>query len=396
MIGPEVVNGIREPNDMTPSKSGSASEKSGKGFEYASEYLSALGVVLLSTFAAFAIQSLDRCLSHPVHSANIAMPFLLGVVICAINFHRWPALWGVILSVVSFDFFFVPPIFGLIPDDPDYLLVIFVFFVVALIVNELSFRSRLHERLLGEAQSAIQSEKIKNTILRSVSHDLRSPLAAIMGAASSLTEAANAGVSQEECAELAQSIFKEGKRLERQVTNLLEMTSLESGGIVLQKDWQSSEEVVGSALSALETSLGDKQIDIDIDPKLPLVFVDGVLIEKIFINLIENSLKYAPDSDYGIRIWKGDGTLEAEVSNNGPPIPEGEEKRIFQKFYRSSKETDGAGLGLAICQTILILHDGKIWAESGLTQGVKMRFSIPMSGVQPQMDAEDETVLLTE
>ncbi len=388
MEGPEVVNGIREPNDTTPSKSGSASEKSGKGFEYASEYLSALGVVLLSTFCAFAIQGIDRAVSHPVHSANIAMSFLLGVLVCAINFHRGPAIFGVVLSAVSFDYFFVPPIFGLIPEDPDYLLVMVVFVIVSLIVNELAHRSKLHERLLGEAQVAVQSEKIKNTILRSVSHDLRSPLAAIMGAASSLTEAASSGVSKEECAELAQSIFKEGKRLERQVTNLLEITSLESGGIILKKDWQSFEEIVGSALSALDAALDGKEIDIHIDPKLPLVLVDGVLFEKVFVNLLENSLKYAPDARYAIKVWKGDNTIEVEVGNDGPPIPAGEEKKIFQKFYRNSRDTDGAGLGLAICQTILVLHEGKIWADPELTQGVKMRFSIPISGQAPQFDSE--------
>lgn len=349
-----------------------------------------LGVVFCSTLGAYLLEILDRGLSVPVHSANIVMPYLLGVVWAALKFERKLAIISVVLNVISFSIFYIRPISARQPHDFDYLLILVVFLVVTIMINQLAFTARKQAEQLRATEAQIDRERMRNTLLRSVSHDLRSPLATIMGASSSLLDATGKQISMAERKELAQSICHESERLERQVANLLEMTSLESGGLILNKDWYSLDEILGTALTALEAALGDKDIKIEIANDVPLVFVDGVLFEKVFINLIENCLKYAPAEEYRVSISKVGSVVEAEVFNTGTPIAPGEEKKIFDKFYRSSnsEKTDGAGLGLAICHSILHLHDGHIYAVPKLSNGVSMKFALPISKDMPVIETD--------
>lgn len=383
------MKGIDRPRDTAPGRAGQLPAQSGKDFQAAGSYLSVLGVVFFTTVAACILQLVDSSLSLPIHSANIVMPYLLGVVWSALKFDRTRALAAVILHVVSFAIFYIRPISMDKPDDLDYVLILVVFLVVAGLINEFAFKAREQASLLRDREAQIDIERLKNTLLRSVSHDLRSPLATIMGAASSLLDSTGEGVSSADRNELAQSICRESKRLDRQVANLLEMTSLESGGLTVQKEWYALDEILGNALTSLESALGDKDIEIEIAEDVPLVCMDGLLMEKVFINLIENCLKYAPDERYRVKISKLDSTIEIEVFNTGKPIAPGEEDRIFEKFYRgSSAETDGAGLGLAICQSVLHLHDGRIYAVPAMTSGVSIRLSLPLPKEIPDLETE--------
>lgn len=350
-----------------------------------------LGVVLLTTAGAFILETIDKQLSRPVHSANLVMPYLLGIVWSALKFDRSTAILAVVLNVISFALLYVRPISLQQPEDLDYVLILVVFLVVAILINELSFKARRQAIRLRDTEAQVDKERLKNTLLRSVSHDLRSPLSTIMGAASSLVDEGTNAFSSDQRKELAQSICRESKRLDRQVANLLEMTSLESGSLMINKDWYSLDEILGNALTSLEATLADKEIEIQIPADLPLLFVDGLLIEKVFINLIENCVKYASSNTYRIKVSRQTDFAEIEVFNFGTPIPAEEENKIFEKFYRSSlttKESDGAGLGLAICQSIIELHGGKIFAAPGLTDGVGMRFTLPISDEVPLMEIE--------
>lgn len=377
---------------MTPSKAEQSLTGSGKGFQTVGGVLSVLGVVLITTASAFILQTIDSSLSRPIHSANLVMPYLMGIVWCALRFDRSRAILAVVLNVISFCLVYIRPISMQQPDDLDYILILVVFLVVAILINELSFKARRQAILLRDTEAQIDRERLKNTLLRSVSHDLRSPLSTIMGAASSLLDASGQGVSAADSKELALSICRESKRLDRQVANLLEMTSLESGGLVVNKEWYALDEILGNALTSLEGSLADKEIDIQIPADMPLLYVDGLLIEKVFINLIENCVKYASSESYRIKVSKDAGYAVVEVFNTGNPIPSGEEKRIFEKFYRSTSatgESDGAGLGLAICQSVLELHGGKIFAVTGLTNGVSIVFQLPLPTNAPRLELND-------
>lgn len=237
-----------------------------------------------------------------------------------------------------------------------------------------------------EAQVRAEAERMRNALLSSVSHDLRTPLATIMGSASSLLENGThfqRGTWQD----LLQSIVDEAERLNRLVGNLLDMTRLEAGTLAVKKDWLPLEEVVGTALARMEKRLGNRPVAIHVPADLPLVQIDGVLIEQVLINLLENGVKYTPvKSEIDISASVSDGAVRVEVADRGPGFAPGEEERLFDKFYRGQTgDSRGVGLGLAICRAIVEAHGGKIWAENRPGGGAAFRFTLPAKDVPPEM-----------
>lgn len=247
-------------------------------------------------------------------------------------------------------------------------------------------------RLAEEAQQAhvsVETERMRNAILSSVSHDLRTPLATITGAASGLLEEKDQ-LGPTARHELAKSIYNEAHRLDRLVRNLLDMMRLESGAVQLQKEWHPFEEIVGAALTRLESRLNGHQVRTNFQPDLPLVLLDGVLMEQVLINLLENALKYAPPST-GIELSAtvSDHELVFEVADRGPGVPSGDEQRIFDKFYRAGPAREGGvGLGLTICRGIIEAHGGRIWVEKRPGGGSVFRFTLPIEQPQPIIEAE--------
>jgi two-component system sensor histidine kinase KdpD len=221
--------------------------------------------------------------------------------------------------------------------------------------------------------------------LNAVSHDLKTPLSSIYGAATTLLEA-ESRLLEPERRELIESIAEEAERLNRVVTNLLEMTRLESG-IELQKDWQPLEEIVGAALTRLNKTLGDRPVAIEIADNLPLIFVDDVLLEEVFINLLENVVKYTPaGTPVEIVANCADGKLTISIRDRGPGFVPGDEEQVFQKFYRG--KTDGArgmGLGLAICRVIINAHGGSISARNNAAGGAVVKIELPMGTPPPEV-----------
>jgi two-component system sensor histidine kinase KdpD len=249
-------------------------------------------------------------------------------------------------------------------------------------------------RLAEEAEQArvqVETERLRSSLLSSVSHDLRTPLASITGAASSLLEGPDT-LDVETRGELAQSIYDEADRLNRLVRNLLDMTKLQAGAVTVNKEWQPLEEVVGAALTRLEDLLGDHPLATHLPAGLPLVPIDGVLIEQALVNLLENAVKYTPPgSPIEISAWREASTVVVEIADRGPGLPAGEEQRIFDKFYRvpASKSTSGVGLGLTICRAIVEAHGGRIWAENRPGGGAVFRFTLPVEGRPPELETEE-------
>ena len=238
------------------------------------------------------------------------------------------------------------------------------------------------------AWERVEAEFLRNTLLSGVSHELRTPLAAIMGAAGTLIKSRE-GLPPQTQTELLETIHSETERMERLITNLLDMTRLESGGLALKKEWQPLQEVVGSTLHHLDRRLKDREVKIDIPPDLPLVHIDAVALEQVLANLLDNAIEYTPPGS-GIEIsahQNQNGTV-IEVSDHGPGLPSGTEQRVFQKFFRAAP-TDarrGIGLGLTISKGIVHAHGGTISAENRPQGGARFLITLPTDEIPPKVN----------
>jgi len=236
-------------------------------------------------------------------------------------------------------------------------------------------------RLAAEAQDAevrIETERLRNSLLSSVSHDLRTPLAAITGAVTTILDGGRLEAATRH--ELLESVRDEAERLNRLVQNLLEMTRLESGALQLRRELHPIEEVIGAALGRFAKPLGTRRVTTRVPPDLPLVAIDDVLVEQVLINLLDNTLKYTPPtSPIDIIATATDRNVTVEIADHGPGLPPGEEDKVFDKFYRAHAVGGrGAGLGLAICRGIVRAHGGRIWAQNLPGGGVAFLFTLPL------------------
>lgn len=222
-----------------------------------------------------------------------------------------------------------------------------------------------------------EGEKMRNALLSSVSHDFRTPLASIKGAISSIIIGE---LPDAERKELFSSAYQETARLERMIGNLLDVTLLESGKLHLKQDYYFIPELVGNAIARTKELLGTRSVQYRFEDDLPAVRVDGLLIEQVLVNLLENAAKYTPDgSTITISAHKQNSVMHMEVADQGQGIPLGEEQKIFDKFHRSARSSQGSGLGLAICRGIVQAHEGTISAHNHDSGGAVFSFTLPAS-----------------
>jgi two-component system sensor histidine kinase KdpD len=241
------------------------------------------------------------------------------------------------------------------------------------------------------AEVRAETEAIRNALLASISHDLRTPLATIAGGAATLAGNLDELSSADRRA-LATSVSEEAAHMSERITTLLDLVRLETGAIQPRFEHYELGELVGSVLHRLEARLREHMVRIDLPEGLPLLYVDGRLIEQVLENLLDNASKYTPPGTE-IRISARPLTRQIEVSveDNGPGLPGSDPEILFEKFQRGAPESTagGIGLGLAICRTILRLHSGRIWAEQRTPHGAAFRFTVPKS----DLPAADEAPL---
>jgi len=349
-----------------------------------SRYPATVALVALATATGVALRG------H-LAAPDVVMLYLLVVVAVATRFGRGPSLLASALSVPAFDYFFVPPFHTFAVADERYLLTFATLFVVGLLLSALTSRVRAHEKRAAAAELRARTEEMRSSLLSAVSHDLRTPLAAITGAATTLREA-RGDISDAQRADLADTICEEAERLERFVVNLLEMTRLQAGALEVKREWVPLEEVVGSALTRLEARLGGRAVHAPLPADLPLISADPVLLGQVFYNLLENAAKHTPPSsavEISARVEAG--ALVVEVSDRGPGLPPGSEALVFEKFFRAApRGSPGAGLGLAICRGIVEAHGGTITARPRSGGGATFRISLPLTGQAPSVPAEPE------
>ena len=229
-----------------------------------------------------------------------------------------------------------------------------------------------------DALVAMESERMRNALLSTLSHDLRTPLTAIVGLSSAvLKRLEDAPAAQRE---LAHDLHEEAHRMSGMVSNLLDMARLQGGNVQLNRQWQTLEEVVGTALRATARVLGSRDIRVSLPEDLPLLHFDAVLLERVLVNLLENAAKYTPtESPIAIGAAPDADAVHVWVDDLGPGLPPGMEDRIFDRFTRGERETSrpGTGLGLALCRAIIEAHGGHIRAENRAGGGARFAFTLP-------------------
>ncbi len=342
-------------------------------------------LVALATGAAFGLRSV-------VGPSDLAMIYVGAIVLAAFFFGRWPSVLASALSVAAYDFFFVPPFYTFAVSDTHHLVTFAMMFVLGILIAELTARARRNELAARDAALRAQTEEIRSSLLSAVSHDLRTPLATITGAASTLREDASK-LGDGERTELLDAIAEEAERMDRLVRNLLDMTRLEAGkNVDLRVEWVPLEEIVGSALTRLEKKLEGRTVTTTLPPKLPLLRVDPVLLEQVFVNLFENAAKHTPEGS-AIEVsarTTGDAParfVEVTVADRGPGFRPGEESKVFEKFHRGT-DAPGAGLGLAIVRGVLRVHGGSVEAHNREGGGAEIVLRIPDAGAAPKAPAE--------
>lgn len=258
--------------------------------------------------------------------------------------------------------------------------------------NQLALALERDQLAIEAANARIQAEaeQVRSSLLSSVSHDLKTPLAAIAGASSSLLEAAS--LDEDTRRQLLETVADEAARLNRLLENILQMSKLDAGAATPNCQWHVLEELVGSALHRTRRELEQHEVAVHLPNDLPLLYVDGLLMEQVFVNLFENAARYTPEgTEVTIRAALDGKHVRIAVSDNGPGLPAGAEVRIFDKFYRVSPMADGgrgSGLGLAICRAIIKAHGGAIVAANRPGGGAEFVIRLPLPKDAPQVVVE--------
>ena len=320
---------------------------------------------------------------------NVAMVYLLAVVVVSLRFPRGPAVACAAASVLVFDVLFVPPEGTLTVEDAQYLLTFAIMIAVALVISRLVEQARGEARARAALGAEAEAERLRNTMLASVSHDLRTPLAVIAGASSSLAEGGER-MAPAERRELASSIYRTSRELSEQVAKILQMTRLQTGAMALQRDWTSAAEIVEAALARHAESLAQHRVMTDVPADLPLVRADAALVEQALGNLLENAARHTPPgTPVRVRAVRRDDKLVISVEDFGAGPGDEDLERLFGKFERGARDGKGSGvgLGLAICRAIARLHGGDAIGERLDGGGCAFRLVLPLEP-EPGVPAE--------
>jgi K+-sensing histidine kinase KdpD len=350
------------------------------------DYVLSIATVGVCTGVAFLLR-------QRFEPSTFAMLYLLGVLVVAMKCRRPAAILNALLSVTAFYYFCVPFHDSFVLEDSNYVLTLIVMLVVALVISGLTFKIRSQAGDILKTQIAVESERARNSFLSAVSHDIKTPLSSIYGAATSLLEE-DTRIARSQQRELIQSIADEAERLNQLVTKLIDMTKLDAGADI-NRNWHPLEEIIVASITNTKKLLQNRTVTTNISSDLPLIFADDLLLEQLFINLLENAAKYTPDdTNISISAMKHQGNIITFVRDEGPGFPIGEEEQVFEKFFRGKTAgIRGAGLGLAICRSITDLHNGTISASNSNSGGAIVTVELPIGGTPPPFEVLAEESL---
>lgn len=308
----------------------------------------------------------------------VALLLLMTVSVLAMLFDIFPVLIGAILSALIWNFFFIPPLFTFHIGNTEDMLMFFLYFIIAMVNAILTFNIREAEKIARDKEEKENTIKLYNTLLNSLSHELRTPISTILGAVDTLKEnKEKLSVSNQE--ELLNQIDYASVRLNKQVGNLLNMSRLESGLLKLNFEWCDINDLIYNSLRKIKTTINSKKINFTPDDSLPIFKVDNVMMEQVIINIVSNAVQYTPENaEINIKAFEENNELNIVISDTGKGISEMYLNDIFRKFYRvPSTKTGGTGLGLSIVKGFIQAHKGTISAQNMLPHGLQFNIKIP-------------------
>jgi two-component system sensor histidine kinase KdpD len=349
-----------------------------------------LGLVILISGLCFAFNSF-------IDYKIVAFILLLTVSFLAVVFDIVPVLLASILSALIWNFFFIEPRFTFMIHTTEDTVLLSMYFLVAIINGILTYRMRKIEKLALEKEEKAKTIKLYNTLFNTLSHELKTPIATIIAATDNLKENEK-NLTDENKDDLVSEISVASLRLNQQVGNLLNMSRLESGNMILKKDWCDITELIYSVVNRLEENLRQHRVHISIEKDIPFYKLDYVLVEQVLYNLLYNASIYTPDhSDIFISAKNNSdktfvltpskkekselaseiNSLVIQVEDRGTGFPEDELEKVFDRFYRlQNTKTGGTGLGLSIVKGFVEAHDGKVFLEN-VPHGARFTIEIP-------------------
>lgn len=347
-----------------------------------------------------------------VNAATVSLALLLNILFIATRWGSVPALLASVLAMLCFNFFFLPPFGTFTIAATDNWIALLAFLITAVTAGQLSARAKRRaeeaelgrreiERLYAELRDAFkrashaealrQSEKLKSALLDAVTHDLRTPLTSIKASITTLLDEVRSGetpvaLDPESKVEMMEVIDEESDRLSRFINGLIELARIEAGELQLRRRWGAVDEIISTALSRAEPITRNHRVELQVEKELPGVRVDERAVSEVVYTLIDNAAKYSPKGST-IRLIAGraaDELIQMTVEDDGPGIPNDLRERVFDKFFRATRDGDtrrqptGTGMGLAIAKGIVEAHEGKIWIESGAGgRGTRVVFTLP-------------------
>lgn len=310
----------------------------------------------------------------------ISLIYLLGVLLAGMVLNRGPVLLVAALSALAWNFLFIPPLFTFHIAKLEDALTFITYFLVAITVGSLTARLKEREHLAAQVQLAQNSERLRKTLLDCVSHELKTPLAAIGAASQELMRLPPNAHNAETLAQLAAEIRDGSQRLNRVVNNLLEMNRLESGVVRPAREWCDIHELLQTAIASERGSTNEREVRIDVPANMPLTLLDHTLIEQAVAKLIANAGSHTPSrSPIEIDAEYKNDELRISVSDRGPGLPMEACERLFEKFYRGDgRKAGGLGLGLSIARGFVEAHGGKLIAENRDGGGARFTINLPV------------------
>ncbi|MEP6597307.1 MAG: ATP-binding protein [Ginsengibacter sp.] len=333
--------------------------------------------LLISVSVVCVISALCYSMSGYLDYKVVAFILLLTVSIVAVLFDIIPVFVTAILSALIWDYFFIPPHFTLQVGTTEDSILLLMYFVIASVNAVLTYKIRQIEKIGRAKEEKANTIKLYDTLLNSLSHELRTPIAAIIGATDNL-QSNNHNLTTENKEELIAEISKASFRLNQQVENLLNMSRLESGFIRPKKDWCDINEVIYDAVKRIEENNISQMIGVNINPEIPFFKLDKAMMEQIIYNLVNNAVQYTKeDSKIDIIAHCHANALELIFEDNGKGFPEEEIDDVFNRFYRlKNTKTGGTGLGLSIVKGFTEAQGGTVNLENLKTGGCRFTIHI--------------------
>lgn len=334
------------------------------------QVLISISVVCIVAVMCFTI---SRYLDYKV----VAFVLLVTVSLIAVLFDIIPVFIAAILSALIWDYFFIPPYFTFHVSSTEDSILLLMYFVIAMVNAVLTFKIRQIEKIGRAREERANTVKLYDTLLNSLSHELRTPIATIIAATDNL-QSNNKNLTKANKEDLLTEISVASFRLNQQVENLLSMSRLESGFIKPKKDWCDIIEIIYAAVKRIEENNVSQKITININPELSFFKLDKGMMEQIIYNLVNNAVQYTnEDCEIGIIAQGGADVLELVIEDNGKGFPEAEIDNVFDKFYRlQNTKTGGTGLGLSIVKGFTEAMGGTVRLQNLKKGGARFTISL--------------------